>query len=324
MKIKNFVPFKGQHCETTATGNLLKHAGLALSEPMLFGLGEGLAFAILLFKNMPAPFIGGRLRSEEITQNLSKNLGFELEYRTTRSKKRAWENVACFVDAGQPVGVKLDAYFLDYFTSKIHFAAHYLAVYGYDDERVYVVDTQQQGGEMVTSRDKFEEGRLWKGPMASNALTWTITLGDEIDFPTVIRKAIRSNAQAYLNPPIRNFGAKGIRKAAKLVPTWLETVDDAPAALKQIGMLMERGGTGGSLFRNFYRDFLAEANTYLNSPILESAHAKFCEVAPMWQEVASKFDVAGVEGPERLLEAADLMLKIADLEEEAVSALSKL
>ena len=34
----------GAHCETTALGVLLRHAGLDLSEPMLFGLGSGLSF----------------------------------------------------------------------------------------------------------------------------------------------------------------------------------------------------------------------------------------------------------------------------------------
>jgi hypothetical protein len=41
MTIKDFKPFKGQHCETTATGSLLNQIGLELSEPMLFGIGEG-------------------------------------------------------------------------------------------------------------------------------------------------------------------------------------------------------------------------------------------------------------------------------------------
>ncbi len=30
--------------ETTATGSLLKQIGIELSEPMLFGIGEGLGF----------------------------------------------------------------------------------------------------------------------------------------------------------------------------------------------------------------------------------------------------------------------------------------
>ena len=44
MIIQDFYPFEGQHCETTATGSLLQHLGIKLSEPMLFGLGEGLGF----------------------------------------------------------------------------------------------------------------------------------------------------------------------------------------------------------------------------------------------------------------------------------------
>ena len=62
MIIKNFKPFEGQHCETTATGSLLLHQGINLSEPMLFGLGEGLNFIIWNMKTMDFPFIGGRIK----------------------------------------------------------------------------------------------------------------------------------------------------------------------------------------------------------------------------------------------------------------------
>lgn len=321
IQIPNYTPYLGEHCETNTTGNLLKHAGLELSEPMLFGLAEGLGYGVFVFKNVP--FIGGRSRPEDITKKLAENLGFDIEYRTTRSKKRAWNNIVEFVDAGQPVGVKLDCYYLDYFTTKVHFAGHYVAVHGYDDENVYVIDTQQQGGGLFTRRETFEEGRLWKGPMASNALTWTIKLNDQpLDWPSVIRKAIVSNATSYLNPPIRNFGAKGIRKTAKLVLKWLDTVENAPAEIKQLGMLMERGGTGGSLFRNFYRDFLTEANTYLDNPAVDSARDKFAEAAPLWTEVANKFMVAGEEGQERMVEAAGLLRQLADIEEAAMTELS--
>lgn len=42
MIIKNIKPFEGQHCETTATGTLLKQIDSNLSEPMLFGIGKGM------------------------------------------------------------------------------------------------------------------------------------------------------------------------------------------------------------------------------------------------------------------------------------------
>jgi hypothetical protein len=322
--ISGYKPFFGQHCETTATGNLLKHAGMKISEPMMFGIGEGLSFGVFNWKNMPAPFIGGRTRQDEVTKTLAKNLGFEVEYRHTRSKKRAWENVASFVDAGQPVAVKLDMYFLDYFEMDMHFAAHYVAVYGYDDEKVYVVDTDQMKGEKTTSRESFEEARLWKGPMSSDALTWTVKPNGEIEWPEVIRKAIVSNATTYLNPPIRNLGIKGIRKAAEIVPTWLETVENAPEALAQIAMLMEEGGTGGALFRNFYRDFLTEADGYLNSPSIREARDLFAKAVPFWNEAAKNIERAGTEGVVRLQEAVGLLIRIAEIEEEAARKLAAL
>lgn len=39
MKIEHLKHFDGQHCETTATGTLLRQLGIELSELLLFGLG---------------------------------------------------------------------------------------------------------------------------------------------------------------------------------------------------------------------------------------------------------------------------------------------
>jgi hypothetical protein len=319
--IPDFKPFIGQHCETMATGNLLRHAGLSISEPMLFGIGEGLGFGIFSIKSMPAPFIGGRVRIEDVTKNAAANLGFEVEFRQTRSRKKAWDNIACFVDSGIPVAAKLDCHFLDYFRSDFHFAAHYVAVYGYDNNRIHLVDTAQQGSALTTSRSQFEEGRLWKGPMASNALTWTVKVPvSKIDWQAVVRKAICSNAASYLNPPIKNFGASGIRKAANLAPTWTDTIEDAPAQLAQMGMLIERAGTGGGLFRRMYSDFLDEANSHLNSASVDKARELIRKSGEGWTAVSNLLDrfEATKTG---LDDVADILLENANLEERAFQLL---
>lgn len=44
-----------QHCETTALGVLLRHEGLDLSEPLLFGLSSGLSFIYWDSKGMGFP-----------------------------------------------------------------------------------------------------------------------------------------------------------------------------------------------------------------------------------------------------------------------------
>ena len=84
---------------------------------------------------------------------------------------------------------------------------------------------------------------------------------------------------------------------------------------------MERGGTGGALFRNFYRDFLIEANSYLNSPLVKLASNKFAEAAPLWTAVSNHIMSSHDLGSAPLHEASNLLLHIADLEETAVSEL---
>jgi hypothetical protein len=79
MIIKNCTPFDGQHCETTATGTLLNQIGIELSEPMLFGLGEGLGFIFWNMKTMDIPFLGGRIKPDALTENIAKNLNLELK-----------------------------------------------------------------------------------------------------------------------------------------------------------------------------------------------------------------------------------------------------
>ena len=41
--LAGFEHYPGVHCGSTALANALRHRGLALSEPMAFGLGAGLA-----------------------------------------------------------------------------------------------------------------------------------------------------------------------------------------------------------------------------------------------------------------------------------------
>ena len=64
MKLAPFDSFLGQHCETTTVGCLLRHIGIELTEPMLFGLGEGLGYIFWSMKAMDFPFIGGRESSQ--------------------------------------------------------------------------------------------------------------------------------------------------------------------------------------------------------------------------------------------------------------------
>jgi len=326
MIINGFLPFSGQHCETTATGNLLKHIGIELSEPMLFGIGEGLGFIYWDMKNMSFPFIGGRIKPDLLTRNLVNNLGLHIDIKETSSSKTAWDNARENIDTGIPVGLKLDSYHLDYFTHKVHFAAHYVAMYGYDDKYAYLVDTIQQGGTVKASLENLSLARNEKGPMSSRNLSYTISKYRDIpELKNVVIKAIKNNAQDFLNPPIKNMGYKGIEKTSVEIRNWFKRSENIERDLKLAAVLMESGGTGGAIFRNIYKDFLKECLTLLNNKNLENAYTLFCEIALLWTEVARLIDKAG-ETKEIIFlnQASDIISALAVKEKEAMELLSNI
>lgn len=326
MIIPNLKPFDGQHCETTATGTLLRQLGIDFSEPMLFGLGEGLGFIYWNMKTMDFPFMGGRIKTDLLTRNIAKNLELELVVKETASVQKAWDKVKELLDNGQAVGLKLDCYYLEYFSNPFHFAGHYAAIYGYDEEYAYLVDTRQQGAQVQTSLKSLEQARAAKGPMSSRNLYYTLQkTGYEPDLSTAVLTAIRHNAGDYLNPPITNIGYKGILKAGTQLIKWFKESRNIESEFKAAAMLMEKAGTGGALFRNLYRDFLKESYDLLKLNELKSAHKAFCEIAILWTNVAQLFEeISRTQDIKYVYQASDILKSLSEKEKKAMKLLSTL
>ena len=324
--IKDFSPFVGQHCETTATGSLLKHMGIELSEPMLFGLGEGLGYIFWNMKTMDFPFIGGRIQPDALTQNIINHLNLKIDIKETSSLKRAWQNVTMHIDEGTPVGLKLDCFHLDYFKNKFHFAGHYVAMYGYDNKDAYLVDTQQQGDKVKTSLESLALARNEKGSMSSKNRSYTIQkTGDSYDLEQAIVSAIRNNAKDYLSPPIKNIGYKGILKTSTEIKKWFKNSNNVSRDFKTTAMLMEKAGTGGALFRNLYRDFLKESAGLLKSDLLQEVHVEFAVISGLWSEVSLLLDKAGETKNEAYInQASDILVLLSQKEKRAMELLIKI
>jgi hypothetical protein len=325
MNFENIKPFEGQHCETTATGTLLRQLDIELSEPMLFGLGEGLGFVFWNMKTMDFPFIGGRIKTDLLTHNIAKNLNLELTVNETASTQKAWDAVKHLIDRGQAVGLKLDCYHLEYFSRPFHFAGHYVAIYGYDKDYAFLVDTKQQGGQVKTSLKSLALARAEKGPMSSKNLYYTLTkTGKKFDLKTAILTSIRNNAKDYLNPPITNIGYKGIQKTSKEIIKWFDNSKDIENEFKASAMMMEKAGTGGALFRNLYRDFLKESYDLVKLNVLKQVHTEFMDIANMWSEVSSLFvQVSESKDRKYVEQASDILKQLSINEKKAMEKLLK-
>lgn len=309
--------FDGQHCETTATGTLLLQIGIQLSEPMLFGLGEGLGYIFWNMKSMERPFIGGRIKPDLLTANIARNLHLTLTVKETSSRNKAWEEVKKLIDNGKVVGLKLDCYHLDYFTRKFHFAGHYVAIYGYDGKDALLVDTKQQGGAVKTSLYNLANARAEQGPMASKNLFYIIEKTDQpFHLQKSIVRAIKNNAKDYLNPPIQNIGYKGILKTSTAILKWFKNSKDVAVDFQSTAILMEKAGTGGALFRNLYRDFLNEAYALLGDEDLKKSAAAFTEIASLWSAISALFSRVNNKGDFILIEEASEILQVISVKEK--------
>lgn len=57
----------------------------------------------------------------------------------------------------------------------MHFGGHVVAMYGYDEQDAYLVDTDPQGGAVSTSLAGLARARAERGPMTAKHRSFTIT-----------------------------------------------------------------------------------------------------------------------------------------------------
>lgn len=319
--IENFIAFDAQHCETAATRSLLRYAHMDLSEPMMLGLGQAFGFIYWKMSFMNLPFIGGRAKPFELTRVLCTNMNLEVEERQTTSKKKAWTNVTESIAQGLPVALQLDCYHLEHFYHSFHFAGHFITVYGYDENNAYVFDT---GTNYRVSLENLEKARFETGSMAAKARSYTIRKkksSPPID--SIIPGALREIADGFLRPPLGCFGYPGIIKLGKEMPKWLDHAPNPASDLRAQADLMENGGTGGAIFRNFFRDFLYECLEHIpgNSHIRTAAEL-YTQAAANWTDIARLILIGGQSyEKDYMQEASKICLQTAEIEKSAMELL---
>lgn len=311
------------HCETTASGTLLRQLDIELSEAMMFGLGEGLGFIYWNMKIMDFPFIGGRVKPLSLTKSLAKNLKLEFNVKETTSVKKSWSNAKALLDDNVAIGLQLDSYYLEYFGVKMHFAGHFAAMYGYDDDFAYMVDTKPNGGKVKTSLTSLEQARNEKGPMSAKNLIYSLQkTGQKFNLSEAIVTAILNNASEYLNPPIKNIGYKGILKTSVEIKKWFKASSNVEHEFCTTAMIMEKAGTGGAIFRNMYCDFLQEAYAITKLPLINDAYKQFVVIAELWTEVARLLHSAGKNNDASPInKTSDILLELSSKEYFAMKTL---
>ncbi|NPA58866.1 MAG: BtrH N-terminal domain-containing protein [Epsilonproteobacteria bacterium] len=279
------------HCESGVISSILRHHGLHLSEPMVFGLANALNFAYIPFVKMGGmPLIAYRSMPKTIIKNIKKNLNLDIKLETFSSKEAGQKKLDALLAEGKVVGVQSSIYWLDYFPKEMrfHFNAHNLLIYGIDEDE-YLVSDPVFDMPVRCHKDSLNKARFAKGVMAPKGLLYYPTdIPKEIDLKPIIAKNIKTTSKTMLRKFVPIAGLTGMRYLAKSILK-LKTKDKkyTKLFLANIVRMQEEIGTGGAGFRFMYASFLQEASEIFDDDkTLLEASKLMLEVGDEFREFA--------------------------------------
>lgn len=291
MSVTEFKHTHSAHCESGVMSSMLRHYGLNLSEPMVFGLASALTFAYLPFLKMGGmPLVAYRSMPKSIIKNIQKSLNVKMKLETFSSKEKGEARLDELLSEGKIVGAQSSVYWLPYFPEEMrfHFNAHNLLVFKKDGDSYDVSDPVF---EFTQKCDKasLTKARFVKGVMAPKGLLYyPASVPTEVDLKPIIVKSIKKVAKSMLNTPVPIAGLKGIKYLAKSIRK-LDKKDKryAKLFLGHIVRMQEEIGTGGAGFRYLYASFLQESSLmFKNDETLVEASEMFLKVGDEFREFA--------------------------------------
>lgn len=329
--LTGFQHFTTHHCVTGSMCHIYVYNDHDISEDMLLGIGAGVSFSYWHFKGQ-TPFMGGRGNFERpgvegLEKTTGSRTGVVVEAYTTSSARKAERTLLEMLGAGQPVMVQCDMGFLPYFDfgdTDFHFGWHIVVVCGYDAEtrQVLIADRDEELHPVSMEYLAKARGSTHK-PFPPQNKWYTFDFSQKRQ-PTAdeVREAIGEQTKAMLEPPISNVGVKGIRKAAKMVPEWPDSLDADElrwALFNAYIFINAEGGTGGGIFRYMFSRFLREAVEIAGDARLNESADEFKRIGDEWEELGEWFRQSS-EAPDLaslLGECVAPLNKLADLEEAA-------
>jgi len=281
---------QASHCESGVVSALVRHSGVAMSEPMAFGLSSALSFAYLPFIKLNGlPLIAYRMPPKSILRGLRKPLGWKIRFETFRSPKAGRERLDQLLDAGRVVGLQTSVFWLPYFPEdlRFHFNAHNLLVFGREGDAYRISDPVFEEP-VVCEADALARARFARGVLAPKGLLYYAeTPAHEPDWNAVLPAAMRRTCRIMLKTPLPLIGVRGIHRLARAVRRL--SVADARASKLFVGHIVrmqEEIGTGGAGFRFIEAAFLQEAAALLNRPVFAEHAQQLIEIGDAWREFA--------------------------------------
>ena len=329
------IPFEHRmaaHCETGTVTALLNHAGLQITEPLVFGISGGLFFGYLKSPDFPFPMFILRSRPGNIRTKIAGRLGVRFQEKKFRKPQAGEAALDESLRQGHPTAVQVDFFYMDYMPEwqRVHINAHFVIVFGANGSH-YMVSDSYYKQKALLDRQKMLTARYAGGVMAPKGTMFFVKyIPQNIDLSKPIIKGIKRASFNMTKLPIPFLGVKGIRKFAEKLnewPTIARDEEELADRIMKINILLEDQGTGGGGFRYMYATFLQQASAILKDEQLKSMSKEMMDIGDKWRNIsyfAAKISKNRDLGPEKMKELSTLVYAQADEEEKFFSNLYKL
>lgn len=290
--MSEFQHAQASHCESGVMSTMLRHHGLAISEPMAFGLSSAISFAYLpIVRINGLPLVAYRMPPKWIIKGLQKPLALKMRFETFRRPEDGVRRLDQLLADSQVVGLQTSVYWLTYLPEdlRFHFNAHNILAFGKAHDGSYRISDPVAEMAVTCPPDALQRARFAKGVLAPKGLIY-YPLGrpQEPTWEKVLPKAIIKTTRIMLDSPLPIIGVRGIRRLAAAIEC-LDTGSNAQHSklfIGQVVRMQEEIGTGGGGFRFIYASFLQEAADRLARPALNELANTLIDIGDEWREFA--------------------------------------
>lgn len=318
------------HCESGVISGLLRHEGLDLSEPLVFGMSGAFFFGYFDNARFAAPMLAFRTAPGDIRKQIAKNLGVKFATRTFSNPAAGQAALDALLAQGRTVGVQVDMFNMEYIPQhmRVHNNAHFVIVCGASGDGYEVSDCYYPDLATVSKRS-VTTARFARGSFAPKGIVlYPESLPAAPDLAKAVRAGILHSCKYMLKLPVPFLGYRGIQYFARKIKDWPAKIKDEQFlshCFMRINIGLEEMGTGGAGFRFLYATFLQDAAKATANPELARLSKAMMENGDRWREISlaaarigkrKDFSAASIgELSERIAERADvekgLMLELA-------------
>ncbi len=329
------IPFNhkmGAHCESGTVTSLLNHAGLEITEPMVFGIASGIFFGYFhKHKAFTFPVFIVRNRPGEMRKNIRKRLGIKFKTFSYKDSQAGMQALDTLLEKNIPVASQVDFYYMDYVPTweQVHINVHFMIVIGKEGS-TYIISDSYFPKPVELKEESLLRGRFAGGNMSPKGfLFYPEHIPENIDYSKPIIKGIKKACFNMLNIPIPFIGIKGIRLFARKVVDWpslARDTDHLSHEVMKINILLEDQGTGGAGFRYMYATFLQQASDILNKPGLKELSGELMSIGDGWREIslfAARIGKNRDLGPDKMKQLSNMIMERANVEEKFFKQLKK-